>query len=254
MNKIIIFSSIFILISCGKETSNSTSANTEPAQSVKLWNLASDTDKLTEVKTEYLHYESTLTIPDYAEAKMESKVYCNVSQKEIKYKNTVHEQTDSIKGTLKTAQIVEELSLYETPLFKTHKVEPSLFSRDFGNIFEARTILLNKKSDVNTYYVQGKYSNVFNRNIFNRWNLIPEPGESFTYNSISKLLQNGIETDEIINEKIREFLISELPGKVELEFSNGIKHIIVYDDAFKEFSKNCLNKTLLKLDANAIKT
>ena len=198
-----------------------------PTASPKLWGLYEEKDELTGKKTEFLRYAAKVNIQNYPNANIESKVYCDDYSESM---------IQGFQGFLFGPQIAkvsgsfprEVITVYDSPSLKTETVT---VDNKIFTVLKSRGIGLNNSQLMVSHY-QGDFSNVF--------------VQSFSKGAISigfsEIIKNGDFDESSIANKLKESAIKNIPTRVEIQFSNGVNHIINYDDSFFDYAKQCIGR------------
>jgi hypothetical protein len=182
----------------------------------KRWKLYEEKDELTGKKTEFLGYESKLAMPNFPNAKLESKVYCDISKHPFSDKYTL-------------VNIREVITAYDSEDFDVSEVIKKVSG---VNGMIARSMNAENVED-SVIFSQDKYSNVFARDYFN-------------FLKVDELVKGGrSREDNFIQEVLTPELIKTIPRKVEYKFKNGIAHVITYDDSILDHAKKCISNTII---------
>ncbi len=201
-------------------TSNSTNDTviTPPAPS-KLWSLYEEIDELTGKKTEYLGYTAKVNIRDYPNANIESKIYCENYSESMQKKFL---QIAKVTGSYPR----EIITVYDAPSLKTENI--TIFNQTI-TVLKSRGVGLDD-SQHEVVYRQGDFSNVFMQSF----------SMGYVSNIFFDIIKNGDIDKFSIASKLKDSLVKEFPKRVEIKFSNGLAHIINYDDSFQNFAKKCI--------------
>ena len=183
----------------------------------KLWKLYEEKDELTGKKTEILTYESKLAMPNFPNAKLESKVYCDIIKDPYYAKNYT------------LVNIREVITAYDSEDFDISEGVKKMVGK---NGIIARSMKAENIED-SVMFLQDKYSIVFAR-------------EYYSIFTVDKLVKGDrSREDNFIQEFLTPELIKTIPRKVEYKFKNGIAHVITYDDSMLSYAKKCISNTII---------